>query len=76
MNLTVSSLTALANALDLELVLVPRKVAPAIRTITRSINAAPKTLPGTGTEIAHDAADAYHARAPRPAYRLDGEEDE
>ena len=34
-NLTVSSLTAIAHALDLELALVPRKAMPAVNSITR-----------------------------------------
>jgi len=51
-NLTVSSLTALANALDLELALVPRKAAPAVRTITRIISDAPKATQETRREIA------------------------
>ena len=51
-NLTVSSLTAIANALDLELALVPRKAAPAVRTITRSVNDVPKATPEARKEIA------------------------
>lgn len=60
-NLTVSSLTAIANALDLELALIPRKAVPAIRTIIRSIDA---------------SADDDQPHLPRPAYRLDGDGDE
>ena len=51
-NLTVSSLTAIANALDLELALVPRKAAPAVRTITRSVNDVPLATPEVRKEIA------------------------
>ncbi|NHQ75088.1 helix-turn-helix transcriptional regulator [Roseovarius gahaiensis] len=51
-NLTVSSLTAIANALDLELALVPRKAAPAVRTLARSVNDVPKATPETRKEIA------------------------
>jgi|UPI00068CF7F1 transcriptional regulator with XRE-family HTH domain len=40
LNMTVSSLTAIANALDLELVLIPRKAAPAIKQIVRGFNEA------------------------------------
>ncbi len=50
-NLTLSSLTAIANALDLELALIPRKMAPAVRTITRSVNNAPQTAPEVRKEI-------------------------
>ena len=50
-NLTVSSLTAIANALELELALVPRKAAPAVRTITRSVNDVPTATPEARKEI-------------------------
>ena len=35
-NLTVASLSSLANALGLELALVPRKIIPTLRALTRS----------------------------------------
>jgi len=38
-DLRLSSLTAIANALDLELALVPRKAIPAVKSITRSVGA-------------------------------------
>lgn len=62
-NLTVSSLTAIANALDLELALVPRKAAPAVRTITRSINDAPKATPEARKEIARLAKQLKHIQS-------------
>ncbi|MDK3075497.1 helix-turn-helix domain-containing protein [Sedimentitalea sp. JM2-8] len=62
-NLTVSSLTAIANALDLELALVPRKAAPAVRTITRSVNDVPKATPETRKEIARLAKQVDHLRS-------------
>ena len=62
-NLTVSSLTAIANALDLELVLVPRKAAPAVRTITRSVSDAPKATPETRKEIARLAKQLEHIQS-------------
>ena len=62
-NLTVSSLTAIANALDLELALVPRKAAPAVRTITRSINDVPKATPEARKEIARLAKQLEHIQS-------------
>mgnify|MGYP001627906095 FL=1 len=62
-NLTVSSLTAIANALDLELALVPRKAAPAVRTITRSVNDVPKATPETRKEIARLAKQLEHIQS-------------
>jgi len=62
-NLTVSSLTAIANALDLELALVPRKAAPAVRTITRSVNDAPKATPEARKEIARLAKQLEHIQS-------------
>ncbi|TCK99480.1 helix-turn-helix protein [Shimia isoporae] len=59
-NLTVSSLTAIANALDLELALVPRKAAPAVRTITRSVSDTPKATPETRKEIIRIANQLAH----------------
>lgn len=38
-DLRVSSLAVLANALDLELTLIPRRAAPAVRSIVRSLTA-------------------------------------
>ena len=62
-NLTVSSLTAIANALDLELALVPRKAAPAVRTITRSVSDAPKVTPEVHKEIARLAKQLEHIQS-------------
>lgn len=60
-DLRLSSLASLAHALDLELVLIPRKAAPAVRSISRSAIA----QPGRGKS---DAARS------KPAYRLDEED--
>ncbi|WP_417241120.1 helix-turn-helix domain-containing protein [Celeribacter halophilus] len=62
-NLTVSSLTAIANALDLELALVPRKAAPAIRTISRRANNAPKATPEVRKEIERLAKKLEHIQS-------------
>lgn len=62
-NLTVSSLTAIANALDLELTLVPRKAAPAVRTITRSVNNVPKATPETRKEFTQLAKQLEHIQS-------------
>lgn len=56
-DLRLSSLAAIANALDLELMLIPRKAVPAVKSLTRT------SAPG-------------EARPARPAYRLDGGDDE
>lgn len=61
-DLRLSSLVAIANALDLELVLVPRKAMPAIRSMTRQTTE--QALPISQTRD-----------TPRPAYTLDEEED-
>lgn len=44
-DLRVSSLNAIANALDLELALVPRKAVPAVKSISRSIETRPAVSP-------------------------------
>lgn len=62
-NLTVSSLTAIANALDLELALVPRKAAPAVRTITRSVSNVPKATPETRKEFTQLAKQLEHIQS-------------
>ncbi|QIK42267.1 helix-turn-helix domain-containing protein [Pontivivens nitratireducens] len=62
-NLTVSSLTAIANALGLELALVPRKAAPAVRTITRSVGDAPKATPETHKEFTQLAKQLEHIQS-------------
>lgn len=41
-DLRLSSLASLAHALDLELALIPRKAAPAVRSITRSTTFQPE----------------------------------
>lgn len=61
-NLTLSSLTAIANALDLELALIPRKLAPAVRTITRSANNAPQVTPEVRKEIVKIAKEIEHIK--------------
>ncbi|MEH6523296.1 helix-turn-helix domain-containing protein [Sulfitobacter sp.] len=44
-DLRISSLAALANALDLEIALIPRKAVPAVQSISRSVDITPQTLP-------------------------------
>ena len=41
-NLTISSLAAIAHALDLEIALIPRKAVPAVKSITRGFDEAPR----------------------------------
>ena len=59
-DLRLSSLVALARALDLELALVPRKVLPAVKSLVRS-------------SLADALGDS---RLPRPLYSLDEEGDD
>ena len=44
-DLRISSLAALANALDLEIALIPRKAVPAVQSISRSVDVTPLALP-------------------------------
>lgn len=60
-DLRLSSLVAIANALDLQLALVPRNAAPAVQSVIRQT---------TGSK---SAAAAYDA--PRPVYSLDEGDD-
>lgn len=60
-DLRLSSLIAIANALDLEIALVPRKALPAVHSIIRQTSAA--TSPSEKPD------------APRPAYSLDEDDD-
>ena len=58
-DLRLSSLLAIANALDLETVLVPRKAVPAVQAVVRH---------------AADGFSAHAAAESRPAYTLDEDE--
>jgi transcriptional regulator with XRE-family HTH domain len=61
-NLTVSSLTAIANALDLEIALVPRQAMPAVKAFART----------TGSRA---GIEDIAKPEPRPAYSLDDDDD-
>ena len=50
-DLRVSSLSTIAHALDLELMLVPRKALPAVQSIVRSVSSAPVINAATQREI-------------------------
>ncbi|PAU77244.1 helix-turn-helix domain-containing protein [Halomonas salipaludis] len=50
-DLRVSSLSSIAHALDLELMLVPRKALPAVQSITRSVASAPVVNAATQREL-------------------------
>lgn len=63
-DIRLSSLIELARALELEVKLVPRKALPAVDSVIHSIRPA-----GTHTQ-------ERPASQPRPAYRLDEEQDE
>jgi transcriptional regulator with XRE-family HTH domain len=54
-NLRLSSLAAIANALDLEIALIPRKAAPAVRSITRAVDETPSATPAARKELARIA---------------------
>lgn len=54
-NLKIASLAAIANALDLEIALVPRKALPAVKSITRTIDDVPRVNPDTRKELARMA---------------------
>ena len=60
-DLRLSNLIELARVLDLEMMLVPRPLAPAVRNMIRPYR------------LADDRSAA--SRKPRPAYRLDDDED-
>jgi len=51
-DLRLSSLAAIANALDLELALIPRKAVAAVQSITRGANASGRADPEARTELA------------------------
>jgi transcriptional regulator with XRE-family HTH domain len=78
-DLRVSSLRAIANALDLEIALVPRIAMPAVKSI---VGTTPKN--GTSASTNFEKRRAHHAYAiaaaieengSRPAYRLDDDDD-
>ncbi len=54
-NLTVSSLAAIANSLGLDVVLVPRKAIPAVKAISRSAGIGRQDLSGIRKELARIA---------------------
>lgn len=60
-DLRLSSLIAIVNALDLELTLVPRKALPAVHSIIRQTSAV--------------TSSSEKQNAPRPAYSLDEDND-
>ena len=54
-DLRISSLAGIANALGLEITLVPRKAMPAVRSISRSLENTPQVLPNVAKELANIA---------------------
>ena len=68
-DLRLSSLTELARALDLELMLVPRKVVPAARSLIRQAQPTPISL--TKPALRDDLA---KEEGPRPAYSLEDDD--
>jgi len=63
-NITLPSLVELARALELEIMLVPRKLVPAVQSIMRT---------GADAHLAHRATE--RPSRPRPAYALDEDDD-
>lgn len=64
-DLRISSLTELARALDLELMLVPRKVVPAARSLIRQARPTPISL----TKLSEATEEGQ-----RPAYSLEDDD--
>lgn len=62
-DLRISSLAAIANALDLEIALVPRKAMPAVKSISRSLENAPQILPDVAKEMRNIAKHLNAAKA-------------
>lgn len=62
-DLRISSLASIANALDLEIALVPRKAVPAVKSISRSIDVVPQTLPNVAKQMAQIAKQLEGIRA-------------
>jgi len=50
-DLRISSLAAIAHALDLELALIPRKAVPVVKSVTRSVGMTPIVDPAIGKEF-------------------------
>ena len=72
-DLTASSLIELARALDLELVLVPRSLVPAVRGLIR----APEEIMGSGRAARNAEVHTHVTDAPvPPAYSLDDDDDD
>jgi transcriptional regulator with XRE-family HTH domain len=71
-DLRLSSLIELARALDLELKLIPRRAIPAVEAVVRSV--APSTP--LSADRTNAARESEPTRPPRPAYRLDEDEDD
>ena len=62
-DLRISSLAAIASALDLEIALVPRKAMPAVKSISRSLENAPQVLPDVAKEMRNIAKHINAAKA-------------
>lgn len=72
-DLATSSLIELARALDLELMLVPRGLGPAVRSLLRSSNSATDQQRTVRNAAAHSAA---AEKVSSPAYTLDDVDDD
>lgn len=68
-DLRISSLAAIARALDLELTLIPRKALPAVKSVSRSVTQSPISSPEVQLEFDHlaNAIKAASATVQSPA---------
>jgi len=71
-DIKLSSLVALARALELEVKLVPRKAIPAVDSVVRSVS---RTFSMDAILTREKATDGLTQGPPRPAYSLEGEDD-
>lgn len=71
-DLRLSTLIAIANALDLEVALVPRKAMPAVQSISRqAITEAAKKMTMLRNQLVHTPSPQDPLAEARPAYTLD-----
>lgn len=71
-DLRLSSLIAIANALDLEVALVPRQAMPAVQSIARQ---AAQKMAALRNRIVHTPSQQESPMPAKPAYSLDEEDD-
>ncbi|MCK9510891.1 MAG: helix-turn-helix domain-containing protein [Pigmentiphaga sp.] len=72
-DLRLSSLIAIANALDLEVTLVPRQALPAVQSIARQ---AAKKMTALRNQVLRAPSQQESTTPAKPAYSLDEEDDQ